>query len=154
MTILCLYFSLLAALVTAQSSGTFTLNVTSPSSSSNGCIILAQVASLSKPSVLTAMTPICPSSTGDMASQPTTGMTIDWPLSASGDGASSALAIYAQVTGTGDSATAGCVMSLTQMQAMYLLGRKLNWDDSVGEVWDYTAGGYLVDPETYQTIQW
>lgn len=132
-----------------QSSGTITLAVTPPSSSNlnEGCIILAQVASLSSPSVLTRLTPICPSTAGDTASSP---QSIAWPLSSAGDGAASSMAIYAGMKG----GAPGCVTSLSQMQAMYLLGRDLEWRDDKSELYDNTSDGFLLDPVTFQQIPW
>lgn len=89
------------------------------------------------------MIPICPDS-GDTA--------IAWPLTTSGDGASSSIAIYAHTAATDGGVSVGCVMGLSQMQAMYLLGRDLRWGDSAGTLYDNTAGGNLLDPTTYATI--
>jgi hypothetical protein len=136
--------------ISAQSSGTFTIDASNPSSGS-GCIIIAQVASLSTPNVLTALIPICPSTAGEYASGD---LTVSWPLTTSGDGASSSLAIYGELTSTTGGVKAGCVTSLSQMQAMYLLGRSLEWRNDVEEVYDNTAGGFLLDPTTYNEIPW
>jgi len=148
-------FAILAAflpLILAQSSGTIYLNVSDPASRSPtaGCIILAQVASLSTPSILTQMVPICPSTAGTYASEPDTGMSITWPLTTGGDGAASSMAIYAQMTG----GTAKCVMSLSQMQAQYLLGRDLDWNNGQSRMWDYSNKGWLRDPTTFNVIGW
>ncbi|AGV14536.1 cell wall surface anchor protein, variant [Cryptococcus neoformans var. grubii H99] len=124
-------------LALAQSSGTINL------SSTQACVIVAQIASLSSPKAISAMIPICPDS-GDTA--------IAWPLTTSGDGASSSIAIYAHTAATDGGVSVGCVMGLSQMQAMYLLGRDLRWGDSAGTLYDNTAGGNLLDPTTYATI--
>ncbi|KAE8541702.1 hypothetical protein D1P53_001873 [Cryptococcus gattii VGV] len=126
-----------APLALAQSSGIIKFSSTSV------CIIVAQIASLSSPSVVSAMVPICPDS-DDTA--------IAWPLTTNGDGASSSIAIYAHTTATDGGVSVGCVMGLSQMQAMYLLGRDLTWNDSAGTLYDNTAGGNLLDPTTYATI--
>ena len=81
-------------------------------------------------------------------------MPFTWPLTTSGDGAASSMALYAQIAADGDTATAGCVMSLSQMQAMYLLGRDLNWNNALNEVWDYAASGWLRDPTNFNVIIW
>ncbi len=141
-------------LVFAQSSGQWTITATDTSSATTGCIILAQVHELSIPDILTSMIPICPSSAGTFASSPATGETISWPFSPNGDGAASSLAVYAQLTGNGNTATAGCVMSLSEMQVMYILGRSLKWDNTLDEMYDNTAGGYLVDPTSFLPITW
>lgn len=126
-------------LALAQSSGIIKF------SSTSACIIVAQIASLSSPSTISAMMPICPDS-DDTA--------IAWPLTTNGDGASSSIAIYAHTTATDGGVSVGCVMGLSQMQAMYLLGRDLTWNDSAGTLYDNTAGGNLLDPTTYATITW
>ena len=146
----------LLPLILAQSSGTISLNVSELSSHSAtaGCIVLAQVASLSTPLVLTEMVPVCPSTAGVYASEPDTGMSITWPLTTGGDGAASSMAIYAQVTGSGGSVTAGCVTDLSQMQAMYLLGRDLDWNNDESQLWDFTSNGWLRDPSSFNVITW
>jgi hypothetical protein len=131
-------------LATAQSSGSFTIDSTS-TTNGTGCIFIAQVASLGSPLVLTALQPICPSDT----------VTVSWPLTSSGDGASSSLAVYAELTSAEQGGvTAGCVTDLSQMQAMYLLGRSLEWRNDKEQVYDNTAGGYLLDSTSYQPILW
>ena len=127
---------LVPMLVNAQSSGTMTVTATG-----SGCVILAQIATLSTPFVLTQAVPICPG----------TSNTVNWPLSSGGDGASSSLAIYASITG---GTSPGCVTHLTQMQAMYLLGRSLEWREADNQLFDNTAGGFIVDPTSYQPIVW
>ncbi len=144
-------------LILAQSSGTIYLNASNPSSGSPtaGCVILGQLAVLSTPHILTAMVPICPSTAGDLASEPLTGMPITWPLTTGGDGAASAMAIYAGITESDDGkSTARCVMNLSQMQAMYLLGRDLDWNNDQNQLWDYTANGWLRDTSKYNVITW
>ena len=71
-------------------------------------------------------------------------------MSSGGDGSSSSMAIYGQSAGT----SAGCVMSLSQMQAMYLLGRALKWDNQQNELWDETAAGYVSDPKSFAVVTW
>lgn len=151
--------SLLLALLPlsfAQSSGTIHLNASAPASQSKsaGCIILAQIASLSSPNILTSMVPICPPSTGEYATKPANGLAIDWPLTTGGDGAASSLAIYGKITGGVSGATAGCVMGLSQMQAQYLLGRTLEWNNDLNELWDHTQNGFLRDPTSFDVITW
>ena len=133
--------SLLSCLLhtSAQSSGTIT--VSSPGS----CIIIGQAATLGTPFVLTEMVSVCPQDGTK---------TIDWPLTTSGDGSSSDMVFYAQLSTSGSTTTPGCVLTLTQMQAMYCLGRSLQWKSDVNEVYDNTAGGILVDPTSYQPIVW
>ncbi|ORY34681.1 hypothetical protein BCR39DRAFT_556195 [Naematelia encephala] len=141
----------------AQSSGTITISATPPSDNTpnSGCIVLAQVASLNGPTTLTASKPICPN-TATIPS-PDGGVVLDWPLTSGGDGSASSIAIYGQITSDSGSspatAQAGCVMTLSQMQAMYLLGRTLEWAKTEpNELYDDTAGGVLLDPTTYQPI--
>lgn len=79
---------------------------------------------------------------------------VQWPLSTDGDGAGSSLAIYADLP-VGDGTThPGCVMVLTQMQVAYLLGRELQWNTNLGQVWDFTGGGFLLDPAEFNTMTW
>jgi len=146
----------LLPLIRAQSSGTIYINASDPASHSPsaGCIVLAQVASLSTPSVITRMIPVCPATAGTYASEPATGMSLPWPVTNGGDGASSSMAVYAQVTPNGGVATAGCVMGLSQMQSMYLLGRTLDWNNGQSQMWDYNAQGWLRDPTTFNVITW
>ncbi|OCF42649.1 hypothetical protein I317_03508 [Kwoniella heveanensis CBS 569] len=80
------------------------------------------------------MAPVCPDSGGT---------SILWPLSEGGDGASSSIGIYAQFNG----GSPGCVISMSQMQAMFILGRNLTWQTD-GTLYDETAGETLVDPVT------
>lgn len=100
------------------------------------------------------MVPVCPSTAGNVASTPETGMSISWPLSNAGIGAASSMAVYAQVAESNGKATSGCVVNLSQMQAMYLLGRDLNWNNDHNKVWDYTAGGWLRDPQGFNELTW
>ncbi|WVO14331.1 hypothetical protein L204_101963 [Cryptococcus depauperatus] len=132
-----LFLLVSASLAFAQSSGT--IKVSSPSS----CIIIAQIASLSSPNAISAMVPICADS-GDVS--------VNWPISSAGDGSSSSIAVYAKTSATEGGVSIGCVLSMSQMQAMYLLGRDLKWDDSTGTLYDNTAGGKVSDPTTYQPV--
>lgn len=116
----------------AQSSGTLTL------SSTSGCIVLSQVASLSTPYSLTQSLPICPGSPA----------TVTWPLSSGGNGAASNMAIYANI----NNGSPGCVMALSQMQAMYLLGRSLEW--RADGLWDNGEQGLIRDPTSFSVITW
>ncbi|KAK1928023.1 hypothetical protein DB88DRAFT_480097 [Papiliotrema laurentii] len=116
----------------AQSSGTFTL------STSSGCIVLSQVATLTSPYSITQSRPICPGG----------GATINWPLTSGGNGAASSLAIYAGFQGSAP----GCMMPLSQMQAMYILGRMLEW--RADGIWDSTANGLLRDPTSFEVLTW
>jgi hypothetical protein len=124
-----------ATAAVAQSTGTISLSVTG-----SGCIILGQVASLGNPLVITKSVPICGGSKES----------IGWPLTDAGDGAASSLAIYSQISGK----TPGCVLSLSQMQAMYLLGRDLEWRMDVNQMYDNTQGGFIVDPTSFEPVTW
>lgn len=90
----------ISPLAYAQSSGVITIR-----NAGSSCILIAQVANLNSPATLTSLHPICPES-GTQA--------LDWPLTSGGDGAASGLAIYGDMNG----GTPGCVMSMSQMQAM------------------------------------
>ena len=146
--------SLLPSLALAQSGGTWHMNVTSPNptGAGSGCVILAQIATLTAPNTITAMKPVCPKSAPNPA--PPGGETVSWPLSTDGDGAGSSLAIYADLP-VGDGTThPKCVMVLSQMQVAYLLGRELQWNTNLGQVWDFTDGGFLLEPVEYHTMTW
>jgi hypothetical protein len=147
---------LLGANTLAQSPGTFTMNVTTHSTGApgSGCIILAQIATLSAPNTITAMKPICPPTAPNPSTQG--GEVIPWPLSADGDGAASDLAIYGNLPGgDGDTWKPGCVMMVNQRQVSYLLGRNLEWISDTGQVLDMTGGGYLLDTENnYARMIW
>lgn len=119
----------------AQSSGVITIK-----NAGSSCIVIAQVANLNSPPVLTSLHPLCPDS-GTAA--------LDWPLTSDGDGAASGLAIYGDVNG----GSPGCVMAMSQMQAMYLLGRNVEWRGG-NQLWDNTASGYISDPSTFQPVSW
>ena len=136
-------FIVLLPFTASQSSGAITISVSGTDPSS--CIIIGQAATLGNPVILTEMTSICPSDGSK---------SISWPLTSSGDGSSSGMAIYGQLTTSGNTAQAGCVYVLDQMQAMYLLGRNLQWRNNVSEAYDNTAGGVLVDPTTFQPLTW
>lgn len=84
------------------------------------------------------MTPICPGSSSS----------VNWPLTNNGNGAGSSMAFYGNIKNGKPS----CVMSLSQMQAMYLLGRDLEWRGS--ELWDNTQGGPVSDPSSFQPLGW
>ena len=43
-------------------------------------------------------------------------------------------------------------MALSQMQAMYLLGRSLEWRS--GGLWDNTESGFVLDPDSYAQLTW
>jgi len=43
-------------------------------------------------------------------------------------------------------------MALSQMQAMYLLGRGLEWQS--GGLWDSGENGLVRDPENFNVIIW
>ena len=124
--------ALVLPLAAAQSSGTLTLGT------SSGCIVLSQVATLSTPFSLTQSKPIC----GDSP------ISVDWPLTSNGNGAASSMAIYANF----DGGSPGCVMALSQMQAMYLLGRQLEWRSD--GLWDNSAQGLVRDPDSFNVITW
>jgi hypothetical protein len=146
---------LLAAPALAQLTGTWTMNVTTHSTGApgSGCIILAQIATLSSPNTITAMKPICPPTAPNPSQQG--GEAVPWPLSADGDGPESWMAIYGNLPG-GDGQTwkPGCVMMVSQQQVAYLLGRTLEWDADTGRVKDLTDMGWLLDPVTYAQMTW
>ena len=124
----------------AQSSGTITLTATG-----SGCVIVAQAATLGTPFVLTKMMAICPKDGK---------RTINWPFTTAGDGSSSGMLFYSQLSTSGSSSTPGCVLSLSQMQAMYCLGRDLEFRGDAQDIYDNTAGGFLMDPTSFQPIVW
>ncbi|WVF68235.1 hypothetical protein IAT40_003000 [Kwoniella sp. CBS 6097] len=128
-----LILSLLLAATSSVSQSTGTIILSSPQS----CIILAQVATLQSPRTITAMVPVCPEAGAS---------SIPWPLSEGGDGASSSIGIYGQLNG----GSPGCVINMSQMQAMFILGRNLTWEGN-GTLYDETAGVTLVDPVTSET---
>jgi hypothetical protein len=139
----------------AQFDGTWHLNVTTRDSGAPGagCIILAQIATLSAPDTITAMKPICPPT----APNPSVdgGEAVSWPLSEDGDGALSSLVVYGDLPGgDGDPMRPGCVMFLEQMQVAYLLGRDLQWISTLGEMYDLTSKGSLRDPKSYGNMVW
>jgi hypothetical protein len=169
LTTLLTLFSL-GRFTSAGSSGTITFHVDPPTDGSptEGCIIIAQVNNLGSPLSLTQLVPVCPSSAGTYASADP--LSVDWPLTDTGVGSSSSLAIYGQVTASGGGATAGCVMSMgesnpvysvarplmmltDQMQAMYLLGRSLTWT-TADVLYDNTVNGTVSDPVTYKPVTW
>jgi len=146
---------LLGATALAQSPGTWTMNVTTHSTGApgSGCIILAQIATLSAPHTITAMKPICPPTAPNPTQQG--GEVVPWPMSADGDGASSDMAIYGNLPGgDGETWKPGCVMMVTQRQVTYLLGRSLEWVSDIGQVNDLTGKGYLLDPVTFFRMSW
>ena len=111
---------------------------------SSGCVILAEIDDTASPQSITAMIPICTGATS----------TVNWPFSSGGLGVKSNMAIYAGLTASGGGSAPGCYMSLENMQVEYLLSRDLKWDTSVNELWDNTAGGYLLDSTTYAVMGW
>jgi len=58
------------------------------------------------------------------------------------------MAIYANF----DGGSPGCVMALSQMQAMYLLGRQLEWRSD--GLWDNSEQGLVRDPDSFNVITW
>jgi len=58
------------------------------------------------------------------------------------------MAIYANFNGD----SPGCVMPLSQMQAMYLLGRGLEWRND--GIFDAAEDGLIRDPENFNVITW
>jgi hypothetical protein len=115
-----------------------TVTVASPASriATEGYIIIAQIANLGNPFVLTELLPVCPATAGTLAS--ISPMSFEWPLASAGDGAASSIAFYGKVNSTGGGSAADCVIPLStlvsftllirdQQQAMYLLGRSLEW---------------------------
>lgn len=145
--------SLLPSLTLAQSGGTWHMNVTAPSSGAGpGCIILAQIASLTSTNTITAMKPICPKSSPNPP--PLGGETVTWPISTDGDGAASSLAIYADIPLGDGTVKPGCAMILSQKQVAYILGRDLLWNSNLGQVWDFTGDGFLLEPVDYATMTW
>lgn len=149
-TVLCL----LPTIALAQSGGTFKMNVTVPADTNggSGCVVLAQIATLTAPDTITAMKPVCPRSAPNPP--PRGGETVQWPLSTDGDGAGSSLAIYGQIP-VGDGRThPRCVMVLSQMQVAYLLGRELQFNNNLDQIWDFTGSGFLLDPESWSTMAW
>lgn len=40
------------------------------------------------------------------------------------------------------------------MQAMYLLGRDLEWRMDVNQMYDNTQGGFIVDPTSFEPVTW
>lgn len=147
---------LLGAQALAQSPGTFNMNVTTHSTGApgSGCIILAQIAIISSPNTITAMKPICPSTAPNPSSEGNE--VVPWPISADGDGAASDIAIYGNLPGgDGDTWKPGCVMTVTQQQVSYLLGRDLQWVSDLGKIYDWVGKGYLLDTETnYGQMIW
>jgi hypothetical protein len=99
------------------------------------------------------MKPICPLTAPNPSAADD--QQVEWPLSSDGDGAESSLAIFGDLPGgDGDTSRPGCIMKLSQMQVAYLLGRDLQWDSSVGEVWDFTGVGTLLDPLSFAIMKW
>lgn len=146
---------LLAATALAQSPGTWTMNVTTHSTGApgSGCIILAQIATLSAPNTITAMKPICPPTAPNPSQQG--GEAVPWPLSADGDAAGSDLAIYGNLPGgDGETWKPGCVMMVSQRQVAYILGRNLEWNSDLGQIMDLVGHGYLLDPQGYTVMNW
>ncbi|KAL7425186.1 hypothetical protein Q5752_000874 [Cryptotrichosporon argae] len=120
-----------------MSSGTWTM-----SNAGSGCLILSQLANVTETGTITAMVPVCASAGA---------VTVSWPFSTDGDGDASSLLIYGDVAEDSTGASAGCVVALSEMQVMYILGRTLTWETD-GTIYDSTAGGYLSDSSTYATI--
>jgi hypothetical protein len=72
-----------------------------------------------------------------------------------GDAAESSLAVYGDLPGgEDDPMRPGCVMLLSQMQVAYILGRDLQWNSTLGQMFDYTGGGYMLDPQSFGTMIW
>lgn len=145
----------LLSVVRAQFSGTWHLNVTTRNSGvpGSGCIVLAQIATLSAPNTITAMKPICPPTAPNPSADG--GEAVIWPLSADGDGDVSSLAVYGDLPGgEDDPMRPGCVMFLEQMQVAYILGRDLQWDSTRGQMMDLTGKGALLDPKSFATMIW
>jgi hypothetical protein len=118
-------------------------SIPSTSPSTTGCSVLAQLTLTGTNPVIQAMFPICPSGTL-YPSDPSTGATVNWPLSADGTGAASQMVIYGQMTHVTDRtdvymAQAGCALGLTVDQVQYLLGRSLTWNNNLQELWDNTG---------------
>ena len=155
--------ALVSQTVVAQQAGQWTMNASTPQTdpATTGCVILAQLTSTTTPPTLQAFYPICPSTT-PVPTNPFTGATVHWPLSANagdGQGIASDLLIYAQVTHKADRtdvrmAQAGCVMRLGSDQAQYLLGRSLTWNNNLQELWDNTGNGFILTPDNSATLAW
>lgn len=146
---------ILAGQAVAQLGGSWNIKVTTRDSggAGAGCIILAQLSTLSAPNTITAMKPICPPTAPNPS--PEGGQAVNWPLSEDGDGDASDLAVYGDLPGgDGDTTKPGCVMMITQRQVAYLWGRDLQWNSSMGAMFDNTDGGYLVDPVSYARMTW
>lgn len=83
------------------------------------------------------------------------GAGVDWPLTDKEDGDASSLAIYGQISEkTGQPE---CVMYLSQMQVVYILGRSLEWRSRAGggaRIWDDIDHGFLVEPGTTRILEW
>jgi hypothetical protein len=58
------------------------------------------------------------------------------------------MAVYANFDGN----SPGCVMGLSQMQAMYLLGRDLEWRSD--GIYDSGESGLVRDPTNFNVITW
>lgn len=129
--LLFLLFSLHPTLISAA--GTITL------SSPSECIVLAQIDPSSN--TYTAGRPICP---GAGASA------IQWPLSGSGAGQASSMAIYANFNG----GAPGCAMGISPAQAGYLEGRTLEWKGAEDQMWDATSAGLLLNTDTWAPMGW
>jgi hypothetical protein len=146
---------LLAGQAVAQLGGSWNIKVSTRDSGAAGagCIILAQLATLSAPNTITAMKPVCPPTAPNPS--PEGGQVVDWPLSEDGDGAVSDLAVYGDLPGgDGDTSKPGCVMMFTQRQVAYLWGRDLLWNSTMGAMWDNTDEGYLLDPHSFARMTW
>ncbi|WWC73669.1 uncharacterized protein I206_107641 [Kwoniella pini CBS 10737] len=127
-----IHLLLAAELVFSQSSGT--INISSP----QACIVIAQIAALQSPNSITSMLPICPESGSEA---------ISWPMSSEGDGAASSVGVYAGII----HGKPNCVMSLSQMTAMYMLGRSLSWDEG-GTLYDENGWEQVTDQSTQQAL--
>lgn len=132
---------------------------TNPSTS--GCMIFAQITSPDKDPVIQALHPICPTGTPH-ASDPSTGVKIEWPLKKLADGTEGApgqLVLYGNVVHKEDRtdvymAQAGCVMPLSEDQVSYILGRSLTWNNNLQQLWDNTGNGFVMGGLDSGAITW
>ncbi|KAL7425188.1 hypothetical protein Q5752_000876 [Cryptotrichosporon argae] len=132
----------LASATNYDASGTFTLNTTS---SSSGCLVLAQ---LTPPSTLQSLLPICPA--GTPYASALGGTAVPWPLNANGSGTASDLLLFGAVGSDGGEeapyfARPGCALDLGPEEVQYVLDRTLGFDAASGEVYDYSAEGYIMN---------
>lgn len=143
-----------------QSPGSWVMNASIPSTNinSSGCVILAQLTLTSFIPILQAMAPVCPASNGQVSPS----VTVHWPIAKNpndGEGTSSSLAIYGNVLSQGGQSgpydsEASCVMEIKTQQVQYLLGRSSTWDNTLQELYDDTAQGYVMNGTTGPALAW